>query len=214
MDAATLGALSAKINAVTNRGLRQATAGSYTYTPTVTGWHLVRAQAGGGGGKTTVAQQGGQAGMYVEMRHFLTAGVAYSYTVGSGGVGGSTPTAGGNTSFTGPHITQVAVGGAGGGGGSAARYDASPATGAAALDQSGVIGGAMGGSNSGPVQGGYCGAFLGGASTVSGGGGGASKFAAGGTVNTAGTFGSGGGGGASAGAGGDGVIEIEFIGTN
>jgi len=213
MDAATTGALLSKVNAVTNRGARITTTGTADYTATMTGWHLVRAQAGAGGGKTTVAQQGGQAGMYVEMRHFLTAGVAYSYTVGSGGVGGSTPTAGGNTSFTGPHITQVAVGGAGGGGGSAARYDASPATGTAALDQSGVIGGAMGGSNS-PVQGGYCGAFLGGASTVSGGGGGASKFAAGGTVNTAGTLGSGGGGGASAGAGGPGLIEIEYIGTN
>lgn len=213
MSALVIGALGAKIGAVTNRGVRQAAAGSYTYTPTVTGWHLVRAQAGAGGGKTTVAQQGGQAGMYVEMRHLLTAGVAYSYTVGGGGASGSSPTAGGNTSFTGPHITQVAIGGSGGGGSSAARYDASPATGAAALDQSGVIGGAMGGSN-GPVQGGYCGAFLGGASTVSGGGGGASKFAAGGTVNTAGTFGSGGGGGASAGAGGAGLIEIEFIGTN
>jgi hypothetical protein len=213
MSALVIGALGGKIAAITNRGVRQATAGSYTYTPTVTGWHLVRAQAGGGGGKTTVGQQGGQAGMYVEMRHFLTAGVAYPYTVGIGGVGGSTPTAGGNTSFTGPHITQVAIGGSGGGGGSAARYDASPATGAAALDQSGVIGGAMGGSNL-PVQGGYCGAFLGGASTASGGGGGASKFAAGGTVNTAGTFGSGGGGGASAGAGGAGLIEIEYIGTN
>ena len=216
MDAATAGSLLSKVNAVTNRGARITTTGTADYTATMTGWHLVRAQGAGGGGETVAVGGyiGGQAGMFVEMKHWLVAGANYSRTVGVGGAGGNPAAAGGDTTFTGPNVTQTAKGGSGGANGSAARYDASPANGSAALNQlGGVIGGAMGGNTTSP-NGGYCGQFLGGVSTASGGGGGASVFASGGEPNTAGTLGSGGGAGTTAGAGGNGVIEIEFIGTN
>ena len=216
MSALVIGALGAKIGAVTNRGARITTTGTADYTATITGWHLVRAQGAGGGGETSAVGGyiGGQAGMFVEMKHWLVAGTNYSLTVGVGGAAGNPAVAGGDTTFTGPNVTQTAKGGSGGYNGSAARYDASPATGSAALNQlGGAIGGAMGGNTTSP-NGGYCGQFLGGVSTASGGGGGASVFAAGGAPGAAGTLGSGGGAGATAGAGGNGVIEIEFIGTN
>lgn len=212
MDAATLGALSAKVNAVTNRGVRQATAGSYTYTVTITGWHLVRVQAGGGGGTSGGSKRGGSAGMFVEAKHWLVAGTTPAYVVGAGGAAGS---AGGNSSFTGPNFTTTAYGG-GTNTGSNGRFDINVPDGEPALDQtSGAIGGAQG--NLPSANGGYCGGFAGGVGDANGGGGGASRYAsggAGGVTGVAGAFGSGGGGGTTGGAGGAGVVEIEFLGSN
>jgi len=212
MDAATLGALSAKINAVTNRGVRQATAGSYTYTVTKTGWHIVRLQGGGGGGQSGGSKRGGSAGMFVEAKHWLVAATTPAYTVGAGGAANA---AGSNSTFTGPNFTQTATGGGTNLGGNG-RLDGSVADGAPAVDQtSGAIGGAHG--NLPSANGGYCGGFAGGVGNASGGGGGASRYAAGGAggaTGTAGTQGSGGGGGTTGAAGGAGVFEIEYIGTN
>lgn len=211
MSAVDIGALSAKVDTVTNRGVRQATAGSYTCTVTTTGWHLVRLQAGGGGGTSGFTKRGGSAGMYVEAKHWLVAGTTPNYTVGAGGAVGG---AGGNSTFTGPNFTQTAYGGSANLG-TNGRLDGNVTDGAPAVDQTGgAIGGAHG--NLPSANGGYCGCFKGGVGDANGGGGGASRYAAGGaggTTGTAGTFGSGGGGGTTGAAGGAGVFEIEFLGS-
>jgi len=212
MSALVIGALGAKIGAITNRGVRQATAGSYTYTVTKTGWHIVRLQGGGGGGQSGFSKRGGSAGMFVEAKHWLVAATTPAYTVGAGGAVGGT---GGNSTFTGPNFTQTAYGGSANLG-TNGRLDDNVTDGAPAVDQTGgAIGGAHG--NLPSANGGYCGCFKGGVGDANGGGGGASRYAAGGaggTTGTAGTFGSGGGGGTTGAAGGAGVFEIEFIGTN
>lgn len=223
MDAATTGALLSKVSAVTNRGGRITSSG--TYTPTVTGWHRIRCQGGGGGsggvkftvGSGTIRSGGGEAGEYVCADMWLVKGVAYTYTVGAAGTAGATtPTnggTGGNTSFEGPDFIITALGGAGsplvstsasaeGNGGTAtARRDGSTTQGAPTV-QSGpdVWSGANGGTSNG-VAGGYAGCFSGITSSARGGSGGCSLFAQGGggasaanTSGTAGTLGSGAGG--------------------
>lgn len=110
------------------------TAGTRTYTATVTGWHrveLVGAGAGGGGGVSTGCGGGGGGGGRAIDYVFLVAGTAYTYTIGAKGVGGSAGfngTNGSASSFVGPAGTIVATGGSagvgantgsGGGGGSA-----------------------------------------------------------------------------------------------
>jgi len=234
MSAIDVGALSAKINAVTNRGLRQATAGTYSFTPTVTGWHVVRLQAaggaGGGGNAGATGYWGGCAGEFVEVTQWLIAGTPYSYTVpgttaGTAGNGAS----GADATFVGPQDTITAKGG--GGGTSTGltnvlqRRDGVTTSAQPALFAAiGVMFGANGGS-AGAV-GGYCGRNAGGSAST-GGGGGSSRFGIGGTggaswgnPGSAGGTGAGGGGAASngsnasGGAGGGGVFEIEFLGTN
>lgn len=212
MSALVIGAVGAKIGAVTNRGLRQATAGSYSFTPTVTGWHRIRLQGGGGGGMSGGTRRGGCAGMYTEYALYLTAGTSYTYVVGAGGAIGG---AGGNTSFTGPHNTLTAYGGSADTGVNG-RFDGVTTDGAAANHRGKTIDGARGSATGG--VGGYCGVFKGGIDVGGwGGGGGASIYAAGGNSNftgVSGDLGSGGGGGTTGASGGAGVIEIEFIGTN
>lgn len=223
MSALVIGALGAKIGAVTNRGGRFTTSGSYT--PTVTGWHDILCQGGGGGsggvkfssGSGTNRSGGGEAGEMVRMRVWLVKGVAYSYTVGAAGTAGAlTPTnggTGGNTSFTGPDFTITALGGAGsvfvlttfsteGAGATAtARRDGNATVGQPSNQTGdGVWAGANGGTGDG-VAGGYAGCFSGITSSARGGSGGCSHFAQGGggasaanTSGTAGTRGSGAGG--------------------
>lgn len=224
MSALVIGALSAKIGAVTNRGGRFTSSGSYT--PTQTGWHRIKLHGGGGGSggvkfssnSGTIRSGGGEAGEYVIVDMWLVKGAGpHSYTVGAGGTAGeATPTnggTGGNTSFTGPDFTATALGGAGsalvlaagsteGGGATAtARRDGNTTAGQRS-DQTGdgVWAGANGGSGNG-VSGGYAGCFSGITSSGRGGSGGCSHFAQGGsgatgsnTSGSAGSHGSGAGG--------------------
>jgi len=217
MDAAVFGGLNGKIIAITNRGLRQATAGSYSggtgFTPTVTGWHRIRLQGGGGGGTSAGTRRGGCAGMYVECVMYLTAGTSYAFVVGAGG---AINTTGGNTSFTGPHYTATAYGGSNDTGING-RFDGVTTDGANANQRdASTIDGARGGVIG--TNGGYCGMFRGGNDgTGVSGGGGASRYAAGGNgggTGVAGALGSGGGSGTTGAVGGAGLIEIEYIGAN
>jgi len=210
MDAATLGALSAKIGAVTNRGARQTTAGTFNFTPTITGWHLVRLQAaggaGGGGSGGPTSFWGGCSGEFIEIKQYLIAATPYSYTVpgttaGAAGNGAS----GGDAVFVGPQKTYTAKGGAGGTSTGITntnhRRDAVSTSATPALFAApGCLWGANGGSNG--TSGGYCGMHAGGASG-NGGGGGSSLYGVGGTgaaswnnPGTAGGTGAGGGGAA------------------
>lgn len=223
MSALVIGALGAKIGAVTNRGGRITSSG--TYTPTVTGWHDILCHGGGGGsggvkfstGSGTIRSGGGEAGEMVRARMWLIKGVAYTITVGAAGTAGAaTPTnggTGGNTSFAGPDFTITALGGAGsvlinssvstdGNAGTAtARRDGSTTAGQRS-DQTGdgVWAGANGGTGNG-AAGGYAGCFTGVTSASRAGSGGCSHFAVGGggasaanTSGTAGALGSGAGG--------------------
>ena len=223
MSALVIGALGAKIGAVTNRGGRITSSG--TYTPTVTGWHDILCQGGGGGSggvrfssnSGTIRSGGGEAGEMVRARMWLIKGVAYTITVGAGGTAGAaTPTnggTGGNTSFTGPDFTATALGGAGsvfvkttfsteGAGATAtARRDGNATVGQPSNQTGdGVWAGANGGTGD-DVAGGYAGCFSGITSSARGGSGGCSHFAQGGggasvanTSGSAGTLGSGAGG--------------------
>lgn len=223
MSALVIGALGAKIGAVTNRGGRITSSG--TYTPTVTGWHDILCQGGGGGSggvkfssnSGTIRSGGGEAGEMVRARMWLIKGVAYTITVGAAGTAGATtPTnggTGGNTSFAGPDFTITALGGAGsvfvlttfsieGAGATAtARRDGNTTVGQPSNQTGdGVWAGANGGTGDG-AAGGYAGCFSGITSSARGGSGGCSHFAQGGggassanTSGTAGTLGSGAGG--------------------
>lgn len=223
MSALVIGALGAKIAAVTNRGGRFTSSG--TYTPTVTGWHDILCHGGGGGsggvkfstGSGTIRSGGGEAGEMVRMRVWLVKSTGYTYTVGAAGTAGAaTPTSGGtggNTSFVGPDFTITALGGAGsvlinsgvstdGNAGTAtARRDGSTTAGQPSNQTGdGVWAGANGGAANG-TAGGYAGCFTAVTSSARGGSGGCSHFAAGGagasaanTSGTAGTLGSGAGG--------------------
>ena len=224
MSALVIGALGAKIGAVTNRGGRFTTSGSYT--PTQTGWHDILCQGGGGGsggvkfstGSGTSRSGGGEAGEMVRMRLWLVKGAGpHSYTIGAAGTAGAaTPTnggTGGNTTFTGPDFTITALGGAGSllihsgiptegvGATATARRDGSTTAGQPSNQTGdGVWAGANGGTGDG-VAGGYAGCFSGVTSTSRAGSGGCSHFAQGGggasaanTSGTAGTLGSGAGG--------------------
>ena len=224
MSALVIGALGAKIGAVTNRGGRFTSSGSYT--PTQTGWHRIKLHGGGGGsggvkfssGVGVIRSGGGEAGEYVIVDMWLVKGAGpHSYTVGAGGTAGEdTPTnggTGGNTSFTGPDFTATALGGAGsvfelttfsteGAGATAtARRDGNATVGQPSNQTGdGVWAGANGGTGDG-VAGGYAGCFSGITSTARGGSGGCSHFAQGGggasvanTSGSAGTLGSGAGG--------------------
>jgi len=231
-------------------GTRITATGAGTYTATRTGWHEVRIQGPGGGsggvkatsGTPVLRSGGGGAGEYVVARHYLTAGVGYSYTNSAGGTAGAaTPGNGGagsSSSFTGPHFTQTGLGGSGSSlinqsgalddtGAAGGRRDGVTTSGAPCVQQGpGVWGGANGGSAN-ALPGGYAGAFSGVTSASRAGSGACSLFASGGggassanTSGTAGTIGSGGGGswtatttGIAGAAGGPGVIEIEFIGV-
>jgi len=228
MSALIIGALGAQINAAPSKGTRL-TSGT-SYTATVTGWHRVVCQGGGGGGAGTV-NNGGDAGMYCEAWHYLTAGTAYAYAIGAGGTSAANAAggAGGSTTFTGPNITQTALGGSGGAASVAthsntARFDGVTTAGAAAVNGLlNCIYGANGGTSVGGttlINGGFCGFRAGGLGNVTQttAGGGSSFFAAGGNgatsaaAGSAGALGSGGGSSGSTafagGAGGAGLIEI------
>lgn len=146
---------------------------------------LIRAWGGGGGGSVSGSLgAGGGGGAYVE-RHLRFADLAASYTVtiGAGGTGGASASAGGNTTV-GALITAYGgaaglISPAGGGGGGA--------TSAGASTQGGRPGGGTGGSS---------GAAGGDASTIWGGGGGGGTLEGGRAV-----WGGGGGGGSSGAAG-------------
>ena len=89
---------------------------SQTYTTPYRGWYFVIVQGGGGGGMLygsagLVAGYGGLAGEVKYKWLFLEKGQNIDITIGSGGAGGSSPGAGGSSSF-GAYIT--ASGGAGG----------------------------------------------------------------------------------------------------
>ena len=235
MSAVIIGALGAKINEVTSRGTRITAAGSGSYTPTVTGWHLVRLQAaggaGGGGSQFATDHWGGAAGEYFEIKQYLIAETAYSYTVPGAtvGISGVGPN-GGNTVFVGPQKTYTAIGGSGasdtGLSNTLHRRDGVATSKAPALFAGpGCLYGANGGA--GNSYGGYCSQHQGGASLGGGGGGGgASLYAPGGdggghwnTPGAAAGTGAGDGGAASngiataGGNGGPGLIEIEYLGA-
>jgi len=226
MSALIIGALGAQINAAPSKGTRL-TSGT-SFTATVTGWHRVVCQGGGGAGSGNLPN-GGDAGMYCEAWHYLTAGTAYAYTIGAGGTGAANANGGngGSTTFTGPNITQTALGGSGGiisgtTHSNTARLDGvTTASAPAANGLLNCIYGANGATTIGASRdGGYCGFRAGGLGNVTQNtaGGGASFFAAGGNgatsaaAGSAGALGSGGGSSGSTafagGAGGAGLIEI------
>lgn len=105
--------------------------GTRNFTPTVTGWHRVTLNGAGGGGggasagAAVVSGGGGGGGQAVDYL-FLVAGTNYSYTIGTGGAGGSTggstAAPGGATSFSGPSNTPSAAGGGGGLGSAAGGF--------------------------------------------------------------------------------------------
>ncbi len=224
MSALVIGALGAKIGAVTNRGGRYTS--NFSFTPTQTGWHDILCHGAGGGsggvkfssGSGTIRSGGGEAGEMVRARMWLVKGAGpYTGTIGAAGTAGATtPTnggTGGNTSFAGPDFTITALGGAGsvlvnfgvsneGAGATAtARRDGNTTAGQPSNQTGdGVWAGANGGSGNG-VAGGYAGCFTGVTSASRAGSGGCSHFAAGGggasvanTSGSAGTLGSGAGG--------------------
>jgi len=234
MSALVIGALGAKIGAVTNRGSRQTTAGTFNFTPTITGWHLVRLQsaggAGGGGSAGATGYWGGCAGEFIEIKQYLIAATSYSYTVPGATVGAAgNGASGGDAVFVGPEKTYTAKGGAGGTSTGITntnhRRDAVSTSAAPALFAApGCLWGANGGS--GGTAGGYCGMHAGGAGSGGGGGGGSSLYGVGGTggaawnnPGTAGGTGAGGGGAASngssvaGGGGGKGFVEFEYLGS-
>ncbi len=205
----------AVIGQLTNKAFRQATPGTFSFTPTISGWYWITTMGGGRAGGAVTFSAAGHGGMYVRMRHFLTAGTAYSYTVGSGGVFGGTVN-GGNTSFTGPVFTQTSLGAIAGTG---ARTDGVTTDNAnATLSGDTVWQGALTSAAVGTRAGG-CGCFVGGTHASSYAGGAASMYANGGNANGAGAggngaLGSGGGSGSTAGGnGGHGFLEIESMGT-
>lgn len=238
----------AAILQLTAKGSRITATG--TYTATKTGWHKVRAQGAGGGsggvrasgGTPTLRSGGGGAGEFSEYMHFLTAGTAYTVTIGAAGTAGAaTPTSGGNggsASFAGPVFTQSALGGQGtpsifsagaidDPGATGGRRDGVTTPGANAVMQGpNCWGGANGGTANG-VAGGSAGAFSSPTSSSRAGSGASSLYASGGggassanTAGSAGSLGSGGGGswtatttGIPGAAGGAAFVEVEFIGT-
>lgn len=236
MSGVVIGALLGPVKAITSRGSRQTTAGTFNFTPTITGWHLVRLQAaggaGGGGSSGATSFWGGCAGEFIEIKQYLIAATAYSYTVpgttaGAAGNGAS----GGDAVFVGPQKTYTAKGGAGGTSSGITntnhRRDAAVSTSAAPalFAAPGCLWGANGGA--GGAAGGYCGMHAGGTASSGGGGGGSSLYGVGGTggaawdnPGTAGGTGAGGGGAASngssvaGGGGGAGFVEFEYLGSN
>lgn len=168
-----------------------------TYTPDAGTNTIVIRMVGAGGGGGYSNGGGGGAGGYLQKRITSFSGTA-SYSIGvggSGGVNGTQPTAGGNTTFTYGGTTYTAYGGSGG-------------QNTADLDQ-GI--GASASVNGDLNFGGGCGGF--GATGVGGGTGGTSFFGGGGADGMAGLApGSGGGGGNGAtngGAGAHGLIIVQ-----
>lgn len=192
----------------------QSTPGSYTFTAPTTGWYeltLHGAGGGGGGGQATQgAAGGGGAGSRAVDWVFLSAGVAYSYTVGAGGGGGviaSNGANGGDTTFVGPSGTITA------GGGLAGQGAANPGSGNGGSP--GAVSGLSGRGYADIGQNGYQGAPQisqggQGGSAVGGGFGGAASFGGG----NAGTSPGGGGGGscanAAGGNGGNGRLVVSW----
>jgi len=234
MDAATVGAISAQISALSNKGTRLTTAGTANYTPVVTGWHEIILQGAGGGsggvkftfGSGNMRSGGGEAGEWLKVRMWLVAGTAYSRTIGAGGTAGTSAGGnggtGGSTTFTGPDFTATALGGGGSpglalgasqdgnGGGTSGRKDAiSTSSQPTALTGPDNWGGANGGAANGS-PGGYSGTFVGSTSSARAGSGGCSMFAQGGagasSGNTVGTAGTFG-----AGAGGSWSIDTTGV---
>lgn len=129
----------------------------------------VEAVGGGGGGMYVNggAAAGGGAGGFCAKFFDVTPGNTYSYVVGAGGAGGSSPTAGGNTTFTVGAVTMTAGGGALGNtaaGGTATGGDinirgnagirGSGSTGSGGNGGSGIFGGGGVGGTSGSQSGG------------------------------------------------------------
>lgn len=230
------------------KGQRITATGAGTFTPTVTGWYFVRTQAGGGGtggvkatsGTPILRSGGGGAGECLGYWHLLTTGVAYNYSVGAGGIAGTNAPSdggtGGNTSFTGPNITQTSIGGTGsqfvsnsiandGVGGAGGRRDGQTGSGLITVMQGPDCWGGANGGQANTTAGGSAGGFSSPTSASRAGSGASSLWAAGGGgatgvgVGSAGSLGSGAGGswtasttGQAGAAGGAGFIEIIFIG--
>lgn len=86
-----------------NWTFRQLLTSGTSWTCPVSGWWLVRLQAGGGSGRSdaVVVSQGGEAGMFRQELLYFTAGQQISYVIGAGGtsVTLSNGVNGGNTRF-------------------------------------------------------------------------------------------------------------------
>lgn len=190
----------------------QTTPGSYTFTALITGWHRIFLNAAGGGGGgaaagAAVVSGGAAGGGQVVDYVFLIAGVAYTYVVGShglgAGAGGTNGTNGGNTTFAGPAGTVVAQGGTGGTGSNSGGTGVGGGSGSGFSSSGYAIPGGAGYSASPQIaQGGQ-----GGTGAGFGAAGGQASFGGG----NAGTFPGGGGGGTvNAGTGGNGA-DGQFV---
>jgi hypothetical protein len=238
----------AAIVGITNKGILDNTPGTRNFTPTVNGWYTVRCQGAGGGSGgiknatipgAVIRSGGGGAGEYNEYKHYLTAGTAYSYTVGAGGTAGTaTPTSGGtggDSSFSGVAFTQTALGGAGslqlnsdttinGSGATGGRRDGVTTASANTISQGQNCWGGANGATTNTATRAYAGCFTQNTSSSRAGAGAPSLFHTGGLgvsavgVGTAGARGSGAGGswsatitGQTGAAGGNGEVHIEFL---
>lgn len=86
-----------------NWTFRQLLTSGTSWTCPVSGWWLVRLQAGGGSGRSdaNVVSQGGEAGMFRQELLYFTAGQQISYVIGAGGTSVTVGNGvnGGNTRF-------------------------------------------------------------------------------------------------------------------
>ena len=192
-------------------------AGTATFTPTITGWYLLELWGGGGGGGAgagTGGGGGGGGGGRVIDYVYLIAGTAYTYTVGSGGNLGAgannAGSSGGASSFVGPAGTIVATQGGGGSGANTGGGGAGGAGGAGSgYSARGSTDGAQSGYQGSPQisQGGQ------GGSAVGGGYGGAASFGTGNSAGAPGGGGSGSSGGGNGGQGANGRLIISRLGA-
>ena len=111
------GAAADKLNLlIPASGLKLVITESFTYTPSIDCTVVVTLIGGGGGGGRIVNQPayvalGGGAGAVCQSELNLTSGTAYTITVGARGSGSTSPNAGGNSTFTGSDITDMAANG-------------------------------------------------------------------------------------------------------
>ena len=222
--------------------ITQTTPGTYSWTvpngvtsATIDAWG-----AGGGGGGANYAVRGGSGGGGGEFRSStvtVTPGSTYSYTVGTGGVGGtaSPQTNGGNGTSTTFNTTTVVANGGGGAITSTGVAGTGGTGGTGTTGYSGAVGatissgnnGGGGGSSAGNLANGVAGSTSTGGTAPTGGGNGGGGGITQGTTVIAGSSGStpgGGGGGGSSygnppggangGKGADGKITITYSALN